>query len=200
MIMRKSWKKDKHGDMGVGTMIIFIAMVLVAAVAASVLISTANTVREQAQNTGNQAIINVASGFVIQSVTGTVGDNYSHINILTIQMRLQAGSPSINMDQVSIQVVTGSSMPTYSFANGTSGASSDKYGATSTGSASTWTTGNHVVQQGDLVTVTIGSDSAKLDLGYSASATVKIVPAYGSSTLSTFVTPSFYDTTYVSLK
>jgi flagellin FlaB len=40
-------RNDKRAEMGVGTMIIFIAMVLVAAVAASVLISTANTVREQ---------------------------------------------------------------------------------------------------------------------------------------------------------
>ena len=72
MKMRTSWKKDKRAEMGVGTMIIFIAMVLVAAVAASVLISTANKVSEQAQNTGDQAINNVASGFVVQDVTGQV--------------------------------------------------------------------------------------------------------------------------------
>ena len=65
-------KNDKRAEMGVGTMIIFIAMVLVAAVAASVLISTANTVREQAQSTGDQAINNVASGFIVQDVVGTV--------------------------------------------------------------------------------------------------------------------------------
>jgi flagellin FlaB len=63
-------KKNKRAEMGVGTMIIFIAMVLVAAVAASVLISTANTVREQAQQTGDQAINGVATGFLVQDVIG----------------------------------------------------------------------------------------------------------------------------------
>ncbi len=122
MKMRTSWKKDKHGDMGVGTMIIFIAMVLVAAVAASVLISTANKVREQAQNTGDQAINNVASGFVVQDVTGTVDPTFATMTDLTIQMRLQAGSPNMNMDLVSIQFVSGTSNQMLSFVAGSTAA------------------------------------------------------------------------------
>ncbi len=81
--MKKTWKKfDKRAEMGVGTMIIFIAMVLVAAVAASVLISTANSVREQAQNTGEQAIQNVASGFITYDVVGTVSATYDTLDQL----------------------------------------------------------------------------------------------------------------------
>ena len=196
--MRTSWKKDKRAEMGVGTMIIFIAMVLVAAVAASVLISTANKVREQAQNTGDQAITNVASGFVVQDVTGKV--DTGAINILTIHMRLQAGSPAINMDLVSIEVITGTTATTYEFA---ATPSATEYGADNSNQAYWTTAGNHVVQQGDMITVTIGTAStgaAPLNLGFSASATVKIVPAYGSATLISFVTPSYYDTTYVELK
>ena len=196
MKMRTSWKKDKRAEMGVGTMIIFIAMVLVAAVAASVLISTANKVREQAQNTGDQAINNVASGFVVQDVTGTVNAGNTSITDLTIQMRLQAGSPMMNMDLVSIQFVSGSVNNMLAFADTAAGAAAGTlYGAAHTGSAP-WTGTNHVVQQGDMVTITITG----LTLGYSAAATVKIVPAYGSSTLISFVTPSYYSSTYVNLK
>jgi flagellin FlaB len=198
MKMRTSWKKDKRAEMGVGTMIIFIAMVLVAAVAASVLISTANKVREQAQNTGDQAINNVASGFVVQDVTGQV--DTGAMNILTIHMRLQAGSPAINMDLVSVEVITGTTATTYEFA---AAPSATEYGAVNSNLAYWTADGNHVVQQGDMITVTLGTAStgaAPLGLGFSASATVKIVPAYGSATLISFVTPSYYDTTYVELK
>ncbi|MGD0817845.1 MAG: archaellin/type IV pilin N-terminal domain-containing protein [Methanomassiliicoccales archaeon] len=199
--MKKTWlKRDRRGEMGVGTMIIFIAMILVAAVAASVLIGTANKVREQAQNTGDQAINNVASGFVIQDVTGTVNAGFTEITELTIQLRLQAGSPSMNMNLVSIQVVSDSANTLLGFAAGSStssGAIADsKYGANTTGSSTTWTGSNRVVEQGDLITVTITG----LDLGYSATATVKIVPAYGSSTSVSFVTPSLYSTTLINLR
>jgi flagellin FlaB len=97
--MNAKWlkiKNDKRADMGVGTMIIFIAMVLVAAVAASVLISTANSVREQAQSTGEQAIRNVASGFVTQDVVGRISTDSLNVQEVYIYMRLSAGSPAIS--------------------------------------------------------------------------------------------------------
>jgi flagellin FlaB len=200
--MKKIWlKRNRHGEMGVGTMIIFIAMILIAAVAASVLIGTANKVREQAQNTGDQAINNVASGFIIQDVTGTVNAGFTQITELTLQLRLQAGSPSINMNSVSIQVVNDNANTLLGFAAGSStssgAVSGSKYGANTTGSSSTtWTSTNRVVQQGDLITVTITG----LTLGYSVAASVKIVPAYGSSTLVNFVTPSLYSTALVNLR
>jgi flagellin FlaB len=200
--MKKTWlKRNRGGEMGVGTMIIFIAMILVAAVAASVLIGTANKVREQAQNTGNQAINNVASGFVVQDVTGTVKSDYTSITDLTVQLRLQAGSPSINMDQVSITIVTGSYNKLLTFVAGSGTAhggavAGTSYSANNTGSSTTWLTSNHVVKQGDPISVTITG----LTLGLSQSATIKIVPAYGTSTLVSFVTPSYYSTGLVELR
>jgi archaellin len=51
------------------TMIVYDAMMPVAAVPDSVLISTANKIREQAQCNGDQAINKVASGFVFLELT-----------------------------------------------------------------------------------------------------------------------------------
>ena len=204
MKMRTSWKKDKRAEMGVGTMIIFIAMVLVAAVAASVLISTANKVREQAQNTGDQAINNVASGFIVQDVTGQVLADRSAIKNLTVQLRLQAGSPAVNMDKVTVQFISGTTNNMMQMQPSTSGApTTSKYTANQTlakdPAGETWKTNNHVVQQGDLITISIGN-AGGLGLGFTQSATIKIVPAYGSPTTINFVTPSYYSTDYVNLK
>jgi flagellin FlaB len=200
--MKKVWlKRNKNGEMGIGTMIIFIAMILVSAVAASVLIGTASKVREQAQNTGDQAINNIASGFVVQDVTGIVKSDFSSISDLIIQMRLQAGSPDINMDKVSIMFVSGSVDQMLSFVAGSAVAHGGAVGGTSysantTGTTTTWTTSEHVVNQGDLVTVTITG----LTLIYSTPASVTIVPAYGTSTLVSFITPSYYSTNLVELR
>jgi len=98
------------------------------------------------------------------------------------------------MDLVSIQFVSGSVNNMLGFA--ATPTSGTLYGATTTGATATWITGNHVVQQGDMITVTITG----LTLAYSTSASVKIVPAYGTSTLVSFVTPSYYSTALVNLR
>lgn len=63
-------RRDKKGEMGIGTMIIFIAMVLVAAIAAALLITTASQLNQRAQETGTIAEQEVSTGMMMRNLQG----------------------------------------------------------------------------------------------------------------------------------
>jgi len=206
MAMSKKFAKmrhDKRAEMGVGTMIIFIAMVLVAAVAASVLISTANTVREQATQTGNDAITNVASGFDIKYVKGTVSSN--KITQMDVYVQLSAGSPALRLEDVILSITAGKISGEETFDRNTKApAAGDddtpaKYGATLVPltSEDDAFVSYGTVAQGDLVKLTITHIGAGiLSIAPGDSVNIKIMPAKGSATTVSFtVPPVLYDGT-----
>ncbi|MFW5927754.1 MAG: archaellin/type IV pilin N-terminal domain-containing protein, partial [Thermoplasmatota archaeon] len=73
--MQKIRREDDSGAMGVGTLIVFIAMVLVAAVAAGVLVDTANKLQQQAEKAGSEAIREVSSSFTVEEIYGVNYEN-----------------------------------------------------------------------------------------------------------------------------
>jgi flagellin FlaB len=106
-MQKLAWKKRKmeeEGEMGVGTLLIFIAMILVAAVAAGVLVQTAYKLQQQAEATGDEALQDVATGFKVLAVWGTTNAD-SQINDVYIKIALTAGSPGINLNSTKIEVV-----------------------------------------------------------------------------------------------
>jgi len=102
-----AWKKrkmDERGEMGVGTLLIFIAMILVAAVAAGVLVQTAYKLQQQAESTGDEAMADVATGFKILAAWGTTDAN-AVIDNLYLKIALTAGSPGVNLANTTIEVI-----------------------------------------------------------------------------------------------
>ncbi len=91
--------RDKKGEMGVGTLIVFIAMLLVAAVAAGVLLQTAGSLQEKSLSTGQQAKSQISTNARVIEVSATDGRNGNLTDFQQI-MKLSPGSDPIKIDQV----------------------------------------------------------------------------------------------------
>jgi flagellin FlaB len=90
---------NKKAEMGVGTLIVFIAMLLVAAVAAGVLIQTASSLQEKSLSTGQQARAQIATNARVIEVSATDGRNGNLTDFQQI-MKLSPGSYPIKLDQI----------------------------------------------------------------------------------------------------
>jgi flagellin FlaB len=101
----KKLKADDIGDMGIGAMIVFIAMVLVAGIAASVLIQTANRLEIQAMQTGQETIGEVSTGLGITAISGhRTDDGDDNLDYMTISIKPRSGSFSIDLSQTYIEL------------------------------------------------------------------------------------------------
>ncbi|MCC7577220.1 MAG: flagellin [Methanomethylovorans sp.] len=109
---RKTLFKNTSAQVGIGTLIIFIAMVLVAAVAAAVLIQTSGTLQQKAQSTGKQATQEVSSNLMVKSIEGVRAENSatdmsSTIDLLKLKVALNVGSSPVDVNQVVVSITDG---------------------------------------------------------------------------------------------
>ncbi|WP_094226558.1 archaellin/type IV pilin N-terminal domain-containing protein [Methanolobus psychrotolerans] len=113
---------DTGAQVGIGTLIIFIAMVLIAAVAASVLIQTSGILQQQAQSTGKQATQEVSSNLVVKNIEGiraknNVTDMAGNISLMKIRVGLNVGSSPVDLNQLIVTVSDGSNTNDLLYAN-----------------------------------------------------------------------------------
>jgi flagellin FlaB len=98
---------EDRGQVGIGTLIVFIAMVLVAAIAAGVLINTAGLLQAQAQQTGEETTAEVSNVVQISEVIGTDTQSTGtegEIDVLNLSVRLASGSDPVNLSQASYTI------------------------------------------------------------------------------------------------
>jgi flagellin FlaB len=118
--MRKLFNKNESASIGIGAMIVFIAMVLVAGIAASVLIQTSTTLESQAMATGRETTDEVAGGIAVFDIEGHVATD---IDALAITVRPRAGSPDIDLNETIILLSDGTTkvLLTYDYADSADG-------------------------------------------------------------------------------
>jgi flagellin FlaB len=98
---------DDRGQVGIGTLIVFIAMVLVAAIAAGVLINTAGFLQSQAEATGQESTDLVSERIDVTSTVGIVENETDPVNLSEIRVGVAgaAGSNQIDLSSATIQAV-----------------------------------------------------------------------------------------------
>ncbi|WP_348612903.1 archaellin/type IV pilin N-terminal domain-containing protein [Halobaculum rarum] len=87
--------EEARGQVGIGTLIVFIAMVLVAAIAAGVLINTAGFLQSKSQETGQQSSKQVSDRVQEVATVGNVSGNQVDIVNVTVTQAPGAGEIDI---------------------------------------------------------------------------------------------------------
>lgn len=111
-------RKKDVGAIGIGAMIVFIAMILVAGVAASVLVQTSNTIQLQAMKTGRETTREISSGVQVFDIEGMI--NVTTVNVsgnlttlegdmkyLGITLKARPGSSEIDLNNTYIMFSEG---------------------------------------------------------------------------------------------
>ena len=160
---------NERGDIGVGTLIIFIAMVLVAAVAATVLIYTTGALQQKATKTSKEATQQISSNIVVEQVLGDRTDpadataTLENIQKLIIRIKPDVGTTSIDLRQVIISVMDSNKRYDlkYNSTNRTN------YTAIKVRDEdNSFSTPTPVLNSGDLVAIEIDASVAITDVGY----------------------------------
>ena len=109
-------RDDDRGQVGIGTLIVFIAMVLVAAIAAGVLINTAGFLQSGAEETGQQSSDQVTNRLDVVSVVGEeIDQDNSEVDRVVISVKKAPGANNIDLSATTLQFVhsSGSNDLTY---------------------------------------------------------------------------------------
>jgi flagellin-like protein len=192
MIEQLTIDMDDRGQVGIGTLIIFIALVLVSAVAAGVLIDTSGQLESRASDTGEDAQAQVSNQIDVVSATGVDTNGDDGVETIELVVKKSPGSDPIDLSDATIQYQSESSVETLTHVSGS--ATATEFSTTSIeGDSSTVLDDN-----GERVKITISaSDVEGSDLSAGSSVDLKIVDQSGASTVYGVNVPDVLTGSYV---
>jgi len=113
------WFGRERGQVGIGTLIVFIAMVLVAAMAATVLLNTSGMLAEKAEETSFDSTNRVSNRLMVVSAYGHVTDDVYNdgiksktdvmpnetVDTVELTVKLSPGSGTVNLSEATLSWV-----------------------------------------------------------------------------------------------
>ena len=163
--------------MGVGTLIIFVAMILVASVASQVIIGTVFGLQESALETGDEAREQVSTSFKVYSVLGYVEGN--RISVLEMVVGVTGGV--VDPKHVSILIVGNRTVHihpiVYEFIRG-----------------------SEYLAPGELIRILLNLSKYGLDLLPQSRIHISIVPKHGIPAVVEICTPAVYTSRVVVIR
>lgn len=94
----KRLNEDKRGLVGIGALIVFIAIVIISVVSAGALINATNAIEGQAYRTAERATDTVATGVNTKGII-VVGGEEDSLRKVRISVKKMPGSPGINLNE-----------------------------------------------------------------------------------------------------
>jgi flagellin FlaB len=205
---------DENAAVGIGTLIIFIAILLVAGVVASVLIQTMNSFQQQAIETATETIQSISSGLKVTHISGY--HNGSLITQLAFFVTPIAGSESIDMKYTYMSISDSTNKIILGYSNGSfsSSVSGGLFGTLNSSNLTSSTFGimvirdidescddanNPVINNGDLVILLVNTAACFSGIDTDIDVSGNIVPEYGISGSISFTTPNFFTNTIIDL-
>lgn len=213
-MLLKGLRTNLDADMGIGALIIFIAMILVAGITASVMIQTMNSLQQQAVRTTEETIKDISSGLKVTQVSGYVLN--SSITQLAIFVTPTAASESIDL---TYGLLTLSDSTTKVILNYSSACfrSSVTNGLFNTLNASNLTSAqygiivvrdidgscnatNPLINDEDMIVILVNTDACFSGIGTRTEISGEIYPEHGMRGIIGFTTPSALSRTIVDLQ
>ncbi len=193
---------NKRAEMGIGTLIIFIAMILVAAIAASVLIQTATSLQNRALLTGTRTQEQVGTALQVLQIHAENGTDGGTVDDFFVKFKLSPGSEPIRLNDTLVEFDTREESAFLRYNDSSSDCSPDDYSTQSSGEGSFGARylieGNShsqgYVHAGDVLELCFESPSS---VGSEEDVTVRLVPQVGMTSVTETSVPEIIGQTRI---